>query len=83
MTLYWIGSLVLLLVVFPIVVILLHGEGPITRALSLPIWRRLATLGYGVYLVHIPILDHVLVPLAVGAFRHGWPLWVIWPMMRC
>jgi peptidoglycan/LPS O-acetylase OafA/YrhL len=62
-----------------VVMILLHGGGPITRALSLPIWRRLATLGYGVYLMHIPILDHVLVPLAQRAVRAGWTLEVIWP----
>ena len=58
--------------------ILLHGDGPITRALSLPIWRRMATLGYGVYLVHIPLLDHVVVPVALRAARHGVHLALVW-----
>ena len=58
----------------------LHGKGPITRALSLPIWRRMATLGYGVYLVHIPILDHILVPIALRLHRQAWSLMVIWPL---
>jgi peptidoglycan/LPS O-acetylase OafA/YrhL len=31
------------------------GEGWIRRALSLPFFRRVATLGYGVYLLHIPV----------------------------
>ena len=42
MTLYWIGSLVLLLVVFPVVVYLLHGV--LTEARSIvPSARRIAT----------------------------------------
>ena len=41
--------------------LLIHGDGDgwIHRALSAPIFRRIATLGYGVYLVHIPLCDHV------------------------
>ena len=58
---------------------LLHGSGPLTRVFSLPVWRRMATLGYGVYLVHIPVLDHILVPAAVFLRqRHVSMIW-IWP----
>jgi peptidoglycan/LPS O-acetylase OafA/YrhL len=64
---------------FALLLLLLHSEGPIHRALSLPVFRRIATLGYGVYLVHIPIIDHVLVPMAKSLQeRHASMLWV-WP----
>jgi peptidoglycan/LPS O-acetylase OafA/YrhL len=63
-----------------LVPLILHGDGPIVRFLGQPIWRRLATLGYGVYLVHIPILDHLLVPYALELHHDGTPLWIIWPL---
>jgi peptidoglycan/LPS O-acetylase OafA/YrhL len=44
--------------------LLLHGHGWLHRALSLPQFRRIATLGYGVYLVHIPLLYAIIVPFA-------------------
>ena len=55
-TVMWAGFLLLLLHG--------HGEGFVHRFLSAPIFRRIATLGYGVYLVHIPLCDHIVVPLA-------------------
>ncbi|MFO0684097.1 MAG: acyltransferase [Sandaracinus sp.] len=61
-----------------LVPMLLHGTGAIARFLSAPIWRRLATLGYGVYLVHIPILDHVLVPIGARMAERGVPPAAIW-----
>ncbi len=56
--------------------LLLHGDtgGWIHRALSLSIFRRIATLGYGVYLVHIPLCDHVIVPAARFLERRHWPM---------
>jgi peptidoglycan/LPS O-acetylase OafA/YrhL len=61
--------------------LLIHGdtEGWIHRALSLPIFRRIATLGYGVYLVHIPLCDEVIVPAARALQMRHWPMIVIWP----
>lgn len=61
--------------------LLLHGDtaGWIHRALSLSIFRRIATLGYGVYLVHIPLCDHVIVPAARFLERRHWPMGVVWP----
>src|SRR5262249_16281283 len=45
--------------------LLLHAEPRwVHRALSRPFFRRCATLGYGVYLVHIPLCDHAIVPMA-------------------
>lgn len=57
----------------------LYGEGWICRALSAPVFRNMATLGYGVYLVHIPIIDHVMVPMARAAQDRGWSMLAVWP----
>jgi peptidoglycan/LPS O-acetylase OafA/YrhL len=64
---------------FGLVPLLLYGDGFIHRWLSAHAFRRMATLGYGVYLVHIPIIDHVIVPAAKRLqARHASMLWV-WP----
>ena len=49
---------------FAWLLILLQGDGWIHRALSLPFFRRVATVGYGVYLVHIPVCDRFIVPFS-------------------
>jgi peptidoglycan/LPS O-acetylase OafA/YrhL len=60
--------------------LLLHGEaGWIHRALSVSFFRRFATLGYGVYLVHIPLCDHVMVPLARALQGHV-SMAIVWPL---
>jgi len=41
--------------------------------------RRLATIGYGVYLVHIPLLDHVIVPAARALDARHVSMILIWP----
>lgn len=69
-TLMWSGFLLLLL----------HGHGVVHRFLSAPIFRRLATLGYGVYLVHIPLCDHIVVPLAHRMIARKVSLVVVWPV---
>jgi peptidoglycan/LPS O-acetylase OafA/YrhL len=59
--------------------LLLYGQGAIQRALSAPIFRKIATLGYGVYLVHIPV--SYFVPLGVAhtlRARHV-SMIVVWP----
>jgi peptidoglycan/LPS O-acetylase OafA/YrhL len=38
------------------VLMLLSGKGWVAGVLSAPVFRRLATLGYGVYLVHMPFV---------------------------
>jgi peptidoglycan/LPS O-acetylase OafA/YrhL len=64
---------------FGFVPLLLYGDGVLHRWLSAPLFRRMATLGYGVYLVHIPIIDHLMVPAARALqARHASMLWV-WP----
>jgi len=65
---------------FGLLLILLHGKpGPISRMLSAPIFRRIATLGYGVYLVHIPLCDKVIVPIAHALDARHVPMIVVWP----
>jgi peptidoglycan/LPS O-acetylase OafA/YrhL len=62
-------------------VLLLHGpSGYVQRALSWPGFRRIATLGYGVYLVHIPICDHVVVPFARSLDRQKVSMLIVWPV---
>jgi len=64
---------------FGLVLLLLHAPaGSISRFFSRPIFRRLATLGYGVYLVHIPVAEHLVVPAAEGMRAHGVPLEIVW-----
>ena len=63
---------------FGAVLLLLHGEGVVHRALSAPVFRRVATLGYGVYLIHIPLCDHVLVPIAKALHARHASLTVVW-----
>jgi peptidoglycan/LPS O-acetylase OafA/YrhL len=60
--------------------LLLHGHGPVHAFLSAPIFRKIATLGYGVYLVHIPLCDNVVVPMAHALDRRHVSLMLIWPL---
>lgn len=64
---------------FAWVLLLLHGDGWIHRALSAPVFRRIATLGYGVYLVHIPLCDKVLVPVARALEARHASMLLVWP----
>ncbi len=67
------------LMYFGFLLLLLHGEGAIVRFLSAPIFRRVATLGYGVYLVHIPLIDHVVAPIAGRLARRSASMMWVWP----
>jgi peptidoglycan/LPS O-acetylase OafA/YrhL len=57
----------------------LYRDGMVQRMLSAPIFRRIATLGYGVYLVHIPIIDHVMVPIARKLQSAKVSMILVWP----
>jgi peptidoglycan/LPS O-acetylase OafA/YrhL len=59
-------------------ILFLHSEGWLQRALSIPVFRNIATLGYGVYLVHIPLLYALVVPSAQAMDKAGVPHSVIW-----
>jgi peptidoglycan/LPS O-acetylase OafA/YrhL len=58
------GTLTSLLYAGWVLLVLDGGDGWVQRFLSAPFWRTLATLGYGVYLLHIPLCDHIVAPLA-------------------
>jgi peptidoglycan/LPS O-acetylase OafA/YrhL len=64
---------------FAVLLLLLHAQGPFMRLLSWPIYRKLATLGYGVYLVHMPICERVIVPIADALRKRDVPMGVVWP----
>lgn len=55
----------------PVLLLLLNRPGPWARFLGAPVFRRAATLGYGVYLVHIPVLAMVTPPVAGLGARLG------------
>lgn len=67
------------LMYFGALVLLLFGDGSVTRWLSWPGFRRVATLGYGIYLVHIPVCDQIIVPLARALELRRVPMTVVWP----
>jgi peptidoglycan/LPS O-acetylase OafA/YrhL len=62
-----------------VLVLLLHRESLFSTFLGRPIFRQTATLGYGVYLVHIPLCKYVMVPLAHGGKRLGMSNLALWP----
>jgi peptidoglycan/LPS O-acetylase OafA/YrhL len=64
-----------------VVPLMLHGDGTIQRFLSRPIFHKLATVGYGVYLVHIPIIDWLAVPLAHRLEDDGASMLWVWPTL--
>ncbi len=65
---------------FGFVPLLLQGEGLIARFFSARSFRQVSTLGYGVYLVHIPLAYRLLVPLTRGLLARGVPMVVAWPI---
>ena len=67
------------LMYFGWLILLLHTDGWIQRALSAPIFRRIATLGYGVYLVHIPLCDNLIVPAARALQSRHVSMLIVWP----
>jgi peptidoglycan/LPS O-acetylase OafA/YrhL len=56
------------------------GDGWVRRALSLGVFRRMATLGYGVYVLHIPVWGFLGPAVCALGIRGAWPGWVIWPV---
>lgn len=70
------------LMYFGWVLLILHGgDGWVRRALSASVFRRIATLGYGVYLVHIPICYALILPFARTLVQEGrWPMAIVWPV---
>ncbi len=67
-TLFWLSLLGLLL----------FAEGWFGQVLGHPAFRKLATLGYGVYLIHIPIIDHLMIPAAHALDEQHVSLAIVW-----
>jgi len=65
----------------PLLLLLLNADGPAQQWLGQRSFLRWATLGYGIYLVHIPLCEELLVPLAkVLIERVGLTMFVVWPL---
>ena len=80
MVLVWSWGTVTSAMYFGCVLLLLHGgDGFFVRILSWPIYRRIATLGYGIYLVHIPLCEEVMVPVAQRLAK-TLPMTVVWAL---
>jgi peptidoglycan/LPS O-acetylase OafA/YrhL len=67
------------LMYFGFLLLLLYGDGFIQRFLGAPLFRRVATLGYGVYLIHIPVIDRILVPAAHALEARHVSMLLVWP----
>jgi peptidoglycan/LPS O-acetylase OafA/YrhL len=57
------GTLTSLMYV-PFLLMIMNVESGMSRWLSSPFFLKVATLGYGIYLWHIPVCEKVMVPLA-------------------
>lgn len=55
----------------PLILVLLHARTAWVAALGWSGFRRWATLGYGIYLVHVPLIALVTVPWAGAAMLRG------------
>jgi peptidoglycan/LPS O-acetylase OafA/YrhL len=77
MMLIWSWGTVTSAMYFGVVLLLLHSDGFFARALSWPIYRKIATLGYGIYLVHIPICEEIMVPVAQRLAK-SMPMSFVW-----
>ncbi len=71
-----------------IVLPLLHSPATawLPRLLGARLWLPIATLGYGVYLVHVPLMDHVVKLASVGFYLARWPAnarWILALVLLC
>lgn len=71
----------------PLVLLLVNRPGALGRQLGRRGFLYVATLGYGVYLVHVPIIEHLVRPVLLQGTLALWrsahalpPLWLIWPL---
>jgi peptidoglycan/LPS O-acetylase OafA/YrhL len=65
----------------PWLLLLLNADGPLQRWFGQRSFLRWATLGYGIYLVHIPICEDLLIPFdKVLIERVGLSMALVWPL---
>ncbi len=73
------GTLTSLMYV-PFLILILNTTGPLCTFLSHRFFLMMATLGYGIYLVHIP-LGLMIRPVArIALSNYGLPIEIVWPM---
>jgi peptidoglycan/LPS O-acetylase OafA/YrhL len=71
----------------PVVLVLINRPGAIGRQLGRRGFLYGATFGYGVYLVHVPVIDRLVKPVLVRLAIAWWhstrtlaPVWLLWPL---
>ena len=57
--------------------LIIAGDGLFKRALSAPFFRPISTLSYGIYLIHIPVGEHIALPLAFRMKLTPGPTWLL------
>lgn len=62
----------------PLLLVVMNHDGALTRLLSRPAFLKVATLGYGIYLWHIPVLEGLVLPLTKRLSALGAAPPVIW-----
>lgn len=61
----------------PALVLIVGGGGAFKSALSASFFRPISTLSYGIYLIHIPVGEHLAVPLALALRLPPTITWVL------
>lgn len=71
----------------PLVLLLVNQPGAVGRQLGRRGFLYIATLGYGIYLVHVPIIERLVRPVLLRVALAFWntshtvpPLWLLWPL---
>lgn len=63
----------------PFLLIMMNVESRLARWLSAGAFLRIATLGYGIYLWHVPVCEKLIIPLSRLIFgRLHWPMGAVW-----
>jgi peptidoglycan/LPS O-acetylase OafA/YrhL len=64
-----------------ILLVLNDSGGWIRDGLSAPIFRVLASVGYGVYLTYLPLCERIIVPVSRSLLKSWhWPSALVWPL---
>ena len=63
-----------------VMLLLNGGNGRVRRGLSLPVFGHVATLGYGIYLLRIPLWGFLGPTVYAFGSRSGRPTWIVWAL---
>jgi peptidoglycan/LPS O-acetylase OafA/YrhL len=64
----------------PLILFLINADSWLRRLLSARVFLRLATLGYGIYLVHIPVAAFLMVFIRAFVRRFDLSVVFVWPV---